>query len=154
MMYNRLSELPLANISRRGFLAGVGAGSLILAVGLPSAIEAQEKKFGADGMPNGWRDDPKVFVAIAEDGTVTVTCHRQEMGQGVRTSIAMVVPTNSRPIGRGFASPRVGATKGASATRTRMVRAACVTGSCRCAGPERRRGRCWNRPRLRSGASP
>ena len=81
----------LANVSRRSFLAGVGAGSLVLAVGLPSEIDAQEKKFGPDGMPNGWRDDPKVFVAIAPDGTVTVTCHRQEMGQGVRTSIAMAV---------------------------------------------------------------
>jgi len=81
----------LANVSRRSFLAGIGAGSLVLAVGLPSSISAQEKKFGPDGMPNGWRDDPKIFVAISGDGTVTVTCHRQEMGQGVRTSIAMVV---------------------------------------------------------------
>jgi isoquinoline 1-oxidoreductase beta subunit len=84
----------LANVSRRGFVAGVGAGALVLAVGLPLRSGAQqqgEQKFGADGMPNGWRDDPKIFVAIAEDGTVTVTCHRQEMGQGVRTSIAMVV---------------------------------------------------------------
>ncbi|HEV7874945.1 MAG TPA: xanthine dehydrogenase family protein molybdopterin-binding subunit, partial [Enterovirga sp.] len=46
---------------------------------------------GADGMPNGWRDDPTVFVAIAPDGTVTVTNHRSEMGQGVRTSVALVV---------------------------------------------------------------
>jgi CO/xanthine dehydrogenase Mo-binding subunit len=49
------------------------------------------KKFGADRMPNGWRDDPTIFISLAEDGTVTVTCHRSEMGQGVRTSIAMVV---------------------------------------------------------------
>ncbi|CEJ12298.1 Membrane-bound aldehyde dehydrogenase [pyrroloquinoline-quinone] precursor [bacterium YEK0313] len=42
-------------------------------------------------MPNGLRDDPKIFLAIAEDGTVTVTCSRQEMGQGVRTSIPMVI---------------------------------------------------------------
>ena len=62
-----------------------------LAVGLPGGAGAQEKKFGADGMPQGWRDDPRIFVAIAPDGTVTVTCHRQEMGQGVRTSVAMVV---------------------------------------------------------------
>ena len=81
----------LANVSRRSFLGGVAAGSLVLAVGLPGAAGAQEKKFGADGMPQGWRDDPRIFVAIAPDGTVTVTCHRQEMGQGVRTSVAMVV---------------------------------------------------------------
>ncbi|MFL5226361.1 MAG: molybdopterin cofactor-binding domain-containing protein [Microvirga sp.] len=81
----------LANVSRRSFLGGVAAGSLVLAVGLPGGAGAQEKKFGADGMPQGWRDDPRIFVAIAPDGTVTVTCHRQEMGQGVRTSVAMVV---------------------------------------------------------------
>ncbi|KAA2213597.1 xanthine dehydrogenase family protein molybdopterin-binding subunit [Teichococcus oryzae] len=84
----------LANVSRRGFVAGAGLGALVLALGLPRRSVAQgqgEAKFGADGMPNGWRDDPRIFVAIAEDGTVTITCHRQEMGQGVRTSIAMVV---------------------------------------------------------------
>jgi isoquinoline 1-oxidoreductase beta subunit len=86
-----ISDTALANVSRRMFLAGVGAGSLVLAVGLPTSLDAQEKKFGPDGMPNGWRDDPKIFIAISPDGTVTVTCHRQEMGQGVRTSIAMVV---------------------------------------------------------------
>jgi len=84
----------IANVSRRGLVAGAGLGALVLALGLPRRSVAQAgdaKKFGADGMPNGWRDDPRIFVAIAEDGTVTVTCHRQEMGQGVRTSIAMVV---------------------------------------------------------------
>ncbi len=53
--------------------------------------EQKEHKYGADGMPHGWRDDPKVFIAIAPDGTVTVTNHRSEMGQGVRTSIALTV---------------------------------------------------------------
>src|ERR1700741_1045819 len=42
-------------------------------------------------MPHGTVDDPHVFVAIAEDGTVTLTCHRAEMGQGVRTGIALVL---------------------------------------------------------------
>ena len=78
-------SLAVANVSRRGFLAGAAAGSLVLAIGLPFDANAQEKKFGADGMPNGWRDDPKIFVSISPDGLVTVTCHRQEMGQGVRT---------------------------------------------------------------------
>jgi isoquinoline 1-oxidoreductase beta subunit len=86
-----MQDISLANVSRRGFLAGVGAGAFVLAVGLPRLSRAEEKTFGVDAMPHGWRDDPGIFVAIAEDGTVTVTCHRSEMGQGVRTSIAMVV---------------------------------------------------------------
>ena len=82
----------VVNVSRRTLLAGLGLGAFVLAAGLPAKARAQEKKkFGADGMPNGWRDDPAIFISLAEDGTVTVTCHRSEMGQGVRTSLAMVV---------------------------------------------------------------
>ena len=81
----------LENVSRRALLGGLIAGSLVLALRLPGQAQTAEKKFGADGMPNGWRDDPRIFVAISPDGMVTVTCHRSEMGQGVRTSVAMVV---------------------------------------------------------------
>jgi isoquinoline 1-oxidoreductase beta subunit len=42
-------------------------------------------------MPNGWVDNPLAFVSIAEDGTVTIVCHRAEMGQGVRTGMPMIV---------------------------------------------------------------
>jgi isoquinoline 1-oxidoreductase beta subunit len=84
----------LANVSRRAMLGGMGA--LVLALSWRDSAKAEDKKeepkkFGADAMPHGWQDDPKVFVAIAPDGTVTVTCHRAEMGQGVRTSIAFVI---------------------------------------------------------------
>jgi len=71
----------------------VGAtGALVLAAswGWQEAF-AEDKKFGADGMPHGWVDDPKVYVSIASDGSVTVICNRSEMGQGVRTSLSMVV---------------------------------------------------------------
>jgi isoquinoline 1-oxidoreductase beta subunit len=84
-------DLPVANVSRRAFLGGVAAGSLVLAIGWPPIAEAQENKFGGDGMPHGLRDDPRLFVSIGPDGIVTLTCHRQEMGQGVRTSVAMVI---------------------------------------------------------------
>jgi isoquinoline 1-oxidoreductase beta subunit len=81
----------IINESRRAFVLGVGAGGLVLALG-PRLVEAQEaKKYGGDAIANGMRDDPRVFVAIAEDGTVTIVCHRSEMGQGVRTSVAMVI---------------------------------------------------------------
>lgn len=84
----------LANVSRRAMLGGMGALVLALSWRDPARAEDKKdepKKYGADAMPHGWQDDPKVFVAIAADGTVTVTCHRSEMGQGVRTSVALVV---------------------------------------------------------------
>ena len=91
-----MSEVParldIVNLSRRSLLGVTPAVGLILAVGFPRfALAGDEPKYGADGMPHGWVDDPLVFVAIAPDGTVTITCHRQEMGQGVRTSLPMVV---------------------------------------------------------------
>ena len=46
---------------------------------------------GADKMPHGTVVDPRVFVAIASDGTVTIVAHRSEMGTGIRTSLPMVV---------------------------------------------------------------
>ncbi|QKJ34992.1 xanthine dehydrogenase family protein molybdopterin-binding subunit [Pseudomonas sp. MPDS] len=92
-----MSRLPndfvLSNLSRRGFLKGASAtGVLVLAAswGLPDAF-AEDKKFGGEGMPNGVIDDPQVYVSIATDGSVTVICNRSEMGQGVRTSLTMVV---------------------------------------------------------------
>ena len=83
----------LENVSRRAVLLGLGAGALVLSLGLPSLAQEPEEplKFGADAMPNGWRDDPRIFISINPDGTVTVTVHRSEMGQGVRTSIAMAI---------------------------------------------------------------
>ncbi len=80
------------NVSRRAFLGAMGAAGLVLVVGCdPRTPAGAASKYGADSMPHGWVDDPLAFVAIAEDGTVTITCHRQEMGQGVRTSLPMVV---------------------------------------------------------------
>jgi isoquinoline 1-oxidoreductase subunit beta len=83
----------IANVSRRHFLAGAG-GALVLAatIRLPSAQGADgPAKFAGDAMPEGLRDNPQLFLSIAEDGTVTFTCHRAEMGQGVRTGLALIV---------------------------------------------------------------
>lgn len=84
------ARLEPANISRRAVLLGFTAGALVLAARMSPAV-AQDKKYGGDAMPGGLKDDPRVFLSIGEDGTVTVLCNRAEMGQGVRTSWAMVV---------------------------------------------------------------
>jgi isoquinoline 1-oxidoreductase subunit beta len=89
---NAPADLSLANVSRRRFIQGLSLSGLVLAVGYPSASRGQEKKkYGADGMPNGWVDNPLAFVSIAPDGTVTIVCHRSEMGQGIRTGMPMIV---------------------------------------------------------------
>ncbi|MGH7304770.1 MAG: molybdopterin cofactor-binding domain-containing protein [Candidatus Rokuibacteriota bacterium] len=84
-------SVVLANVSRRRFLQRMSLGGLVLAVGIKSAGAQEPKKYGADGMPNGWVDNPLAFVSIAENGTVTIVCHRSEMGQGIRTGMPMIV---------------------------------------------------------------
>lgn len=84
------SNFPLPKIrkvSRRAFVLGA-AGSLVVAVGLGYAV-SRRAKLGGGSMPHGLREDPKVFLAIAEDGSVTLICHRSEMGQGIRTGLAL-----------------------------------------------------------------
>jgi isoquinoline 1-oxidoreductase subunit beta len=62
---------------RRAFLKTPLVG-LTLCVGLPGfGLAADEpQKYGGDGMPNGLRESPKIFVSIAPDGTVSVVVHR------------------------------------------------------------------------------
>ncbi|MEA2117537.1 xanthine dehydrogenase family protein molybdopterin-binding subunit [Halovibrio sp. HP20-50] len=83
--------LLLANVSRRGLLKGVAAGSaLLLAARWDLSWANEQAQFGAGAMPGGWVDDPNVFIHINTDGIVTFINNRAEMGQGIRTSLAMV----------------------------------------------------------------
>jgi len=84
----------LQSAGRRRWLKGMGAvAGLTLTVGLDGIVLAADepKKYGRDGMPGGAVDSPLVFLSIGEDGKVSIVCHRSEMGQGVRTSLPMVV---------------------------------------------------------------
>jgi isoquinoline 1-oxidoreductase beta subunit len=81
----------VANLARRSVLLGLAAGTFVLAVRPSSPAFAQTKKYGGDAMEGGLKDDPRIFLSIADDGTVALLCNRAEMGQGVRTSWAAVV---------------------------------------------------------------
>jgi len=85
--------IEIEKTTRRVFLARLQAlGGLVLAANLPDVVNASEPaKYGADGMPHGWKDNPLAFVAIGNDGTVTIVVHRSEMGQGVRTGMPLIV---------------------------------------------------------------
>src|SRR6202008_2890085 len=80
------------NVSRRSILKSLGlAGGFVLAAPLMSRPALGAYQTGADKMPHGTVVDPRVFVAIAPDGIVTIVAHRAEMGTGVRTSLPLIV---------------------------------------------------------------
>ena len=70
------------DLSRRHFL-GV-SGVLVLGTCLPT------RKAAALDVAAG-TFEPNLFLALDSDGTVRVTTHRSEMGQGIRTALAQVV---------------------------------------------------------------
>lgn len=83
-MSTTLSSKPAARLSRRGFLqtSAVASGGLMLGVdvgGLGQALAA-----GTVHTPNAW-------VHIADDNTITLISARSEMGQGVYTSMPMLI---------------------------------------------------------------
>ena len=92
-MEKSFENLTITNhgIDRRGFLKGVGVTGALLLTANWSWSQKQQKKYGGEGMPGGTKNDPKLFIAISHDGTVYITCTRSEMGQGIRTSLALVV---------------------------------------------------------------
>ncbi|MRG90440.1 xanthine dehydrogenase family protein molybdopterin-binding subunit [Polyangium spumosum] len=71
----------VVRVTRRDFLVGLNLSLAGLAIGLPAL--GDEKK------PPGL--DPNPFVHVAPDGTVTIVCHRSEMGQGVRSTIPVLI---------------------------------------------------------------
>lgn len=88
---NAVSELEVTNLSRRAFLRGLAAGTFVLAVPISLPAFAQDRRYGGEAMGGGLKDDPRIFLSIADDGTVSLLCNRAEMGQGVRASWAIVV---------------------------------------------------------------
>jgi isoquinoline 1-oxidoreductase beta subunit len=82
----------IENVSRRNVLRGMGiTAGLVLAVPVLSRRALASYATGAGKMPHGVVTDPRVFVAIAPDGIVTIVASRAEMGTGVKTSLPMVV---------------------------------------------------------------
>lgn len=76
---------PIKNISRRGFIKGIGlaSGGLVLASStslLSSFTTSEITEF-----------NPNLFVQLNSDGSLILIASRSEMGQGVRTSLTSVI---------------------------------------------------------------
>jgi isoquinoline 1-oxidoreductase beta subunit len=77
-------------LSRRRFLvqSAAAGGGLVIGFSLPTAV----RRVLAQEPPQTKRKvDPNAFIRIAPDDTVTILLKHSEMGQGVATSLAMVV---------------------------------------------------------------
>jgi isoquinoline 1-oxidoreductase beta subunit len=89
MIVDRLLQQAAAGpaaLPRRRFLAATATVGGVLGLGLwPLAGRAQP----AARPGSRPTEQPRAFVSIARDGTVTVLCNRMDMGQGIETALAM-----------------------------------------------------------------
>ncbi len=89
-----------ARLNRRDFLKvmGTASGSLMLGIYLGGCSEPEVVQVTAMPseepapleLPQGTLE-PNIYLKLDQDGTVNVTAFRSEMGQGIRTAIAMIL---------------------------------------------------------------
>lgn len=82
---------PKTGLDRRSFLKAtlLAGGTLLVGTSLPFSSRAEER-FGITPEPAS-DFHPNAFIKIAPDGKVTVVVGQAEMGQGVLTSLPMIV---------------------------------------------------------------
>jgi isoquinoline 1-oxidoreductase subunit beta len=91
-------------IPRRSFLRGLNlaAGGLALGYCFPAAAQKPTNEPGKPVTPKPQTGsqaieasapglNPNVFIHVAPDGVVTIVCHRSEMGQGIRSSLPVLI---------------------------------------------------------------
>src|SRR5205814_6755070 len=81
-----ITTLQIGSSTRRTFLktAALGGAALIIRFDQLGLIAADSKDVANGFTPNSW-------IRIDVDNTVTLTIGKSEMGQGVRTSLAMLL---------------------------------------------------------------
>ena len=73
--------MNIVNLSRRRFMQS--SGVLVLGISMPLGLTSTLPK------PGSFR--PSVYLALEDDGTVLITAHRSEMGQGIRTALTQII---------------------------------------------------------------
>ncbi|MDY7228585.1 xanthine dehydrogenase family protein molybdopterin-binding subunit [Hyalangium rubrum] len=96
-----MSEQPML-IARRTFLAGFNLAAGGLALGFFAREALADEPSGRLSGPKPQTSNPleevkspglnpNVFVHVGPDGQVTIVCHRSEMGQGIRSSLPVLI---------------------------------------------------------------
>ncbi len=107
-------------VDRRSFLKAtlLAGGAVVFGISLPTVSRAEER-FNLTPSPHD-EFKPNAFIKIAPDGKVTITVGQSEMGQGVLTSLPMIVADELEvdwadvgfeqgPAGQAYANPIYGA---------------------------------------------
>ncbi|MFY0538694.1 molybdopterin cofactor-binding domain-containing protein [Nannocystis pusilla] len=138
-----MSEPPI-RLLRRSFLAGLGGALSGLALGsfaraapaLPPPVD-QAAKAAAEAEGAGLR--PNLFVHVTPNGAVQIVCARSEMGQGVRSSLPVLIADE---LGADMSRVEIVQAPGTRPTATRIptARTACAASTTRCASSARARG--------------
>jgi len=81
------ATLAPIEITRRGFIASLGAASAGLALGW--RVLGIGETDAAAATPAVFAPNP--FIQIGADGIVVIVCHRAEMGQGIRSSLPVLI---------------------------------------------------------------
>ncbi|RQP21508.1 xanthine dehydrogenase family protein molybdopterin-binding subunit [Piscinibacter terrae] len=87
------AHASIANAGRREFLrrsAAAGSG-LLLGIHLSSAVDAAEQVGHVQSLAATTGFKPNAFIHIAPSGRVTLTSKQPEIGQGIKTSLPMVI---------------------------------------------------------------
>ncbi|MBD8530082.1 MULTISPECIES: xanthine dehydrogenase family protein molybdopterin-binding subunit [unclassified Massilia] len=78
--------------ARRGFLKAGAAGALVIGMGPGGVLAAQNVAAAANNAnPADNAFSPSVFIRIGRDGVVTLVSKQPEIGQGIKTSLPMVI---------------------------------------------------------------
>jgi isoquinoline 1-oxidoreductase beta subunit len=106
-------------LDRRSFLQAsiIAGGALLLGFNLPTKSRAEERFTPANDLQTHFQ--PNSFLKIAKDGKITVVVGQAEMGQGVLTSLPMIIAEELEvdwknvgfehgPAGQAFINPMLG----------------------------------------------
>lgn len=87
---NSLSPKPSVSLDRRSFIkaSAIAGGGLMLSVLFPSSKAASASAGSANGSV---AFKPNFFIKMTTDGLVTIISKNPEIGQGVKTSLPMII---------------------------------------------------------------